>query len=222
MIYGICQENKKGILHTDFEDQFCRRKINVKHYFKNKKRKSGATAIETVIGGLLFIIIFTGICDFLLISNRYLSLTDTTKELARTLSVQGGALKLKPPAYSANYYNIEELASVVKKQMNGMGFEDCEYSVFITYSKIYDEDAEQSIERNSTERIIGMKDDNTYGALKPTEKIDYLSDFSVRVVASYDWPFINSLWDVKPTVIEISMPGVSEWRYGYDGWESEG
>ena len=196
---------------------------NVANYIKQKikAKKKGLSAIETCMGTLIFIIAFVDICDFLIISNRYLSLTDTTKELARTLSVQGGSLTLKPGAYTSNYYNIEELAYNVKKQMNGMGFKDGEYDVYLTYTKIFDDAANASINVSGSEKIIGTKPDGTYGVVKETQKIEYLSDFSVSITARYDWPFINSVIRRDPSYITVSMPGVSEWRYGFDGWESE-
>lgn len=194
----------------------------ISHFLeKIKSKKKGLSAIETCLGMIIFLIAFVGICDFLIISNRYLSLTDTTKELARTLSVQGGSLTYKPGSYSSNYYNIDELSYNIKKQMNGMGFKDGEYDVYLTYTKIYDDATNKSKEVSGSEKIIGTKDDGTYGVIKETQKIEYLSDFTVSITARYDWPFINSVIELKPLFLTVSMPGVSEWRYGFDGWESE-
>ena len=195
---------------------------NFLYKMKIKKKKKGLTAIETIIGALIFLIAFVGICDLLLISNRYLSLTDTAKEMARTISVQGGALKVKPAAYTSNYYNVEELSKILERQMETMGFSKGEYALYVTYEKTYDEDANRVVETTATDKILGTKDDGTYGVIQPTKKIAYLSDFSVSIVAQYNWPFISSIRKIRPAVLRVSMPGVSEWRYGYDGWSQEG
>lgn len=183
--------------------------------------KNGFTTIEVVIGSLIFLLVFICICDFLVISNRYLMLTDTTKEMARTISVQGGSLKTKEASYAGNYYNIEQLSKIFQKQMNGMGFHDDEYALYITYTKIFDDESNESKEVTLEEEILGKTAGGTYGVIKPTQKIDYLSDFKVTVKAVYTWPFTRSVFKLKPTMITISMPGLSEWRYSYDGWESE-
>lgn len=196
--------------------------VNFLDRLKKQQTKKGLASIEVVIGMILFIIVFASICDFLVISNRYASLTDTAKELARTISVQGGSLDVKPGAYSANYYNIQELGLIVKKQMNGMGFTDDEYSVYIEYTKIYDNENKETKEVDYEEKIIGEKADGTYGVIKATERIEYLSDFTLKIEASYNWPFTKSTLRLKPATLRIQMPGLSEWRYNYDGWTEEG
>ncbi|WP_373262071.1 hypothetical protein [Hungatella hathewayi] len=188
---------------------------------KRKWTKRGMTSIEVVIGTLIFLLVFISICDFLVLSNRYSALTDTTKEVTRILSVQGGALVTKPASYQANYYNIEQLSRIIQKQMNGMGFKDEEYGVYIKYSKIYDDTDKTSKEVDLIENIIGLKDDGTYGVIKPTQKIDYLSDFNVMIVAYYSWPFTKSVFKLDPMRASVTMPGLSEWRYSYDGWTNE-
>ena len=183
--------------------------------------KKGLTSIEVIIGTLAFLLVFVSICDFLVLSNRYTSITDTAKEITRTISVQGGSLDVKPAAYQGNYYNIQQLGKIIKRQMNGMGFQDDEYAVYVKYTKIYNDETEESEEVDEEEKIIGKKPDGTYGVITQTKKIDYLSDFTVRISAIYKWPFTQSTLRLKPAQIDIRMPGLSEWRYNYDGWTDE-
>lgn len=188
---------------------------------KYRKKKKGLTLIETCIGGLIFCVVFAVLCDFIIVSHRYLSLTDTTKEIARIISIQGGSLENKPASFQSNYYTIDELCHIVKQQMYTMGFKEGEYQVSIAYTDIYDEDSNSTVTKNASEVIIGPTGENTCGIIKPTEKIDYLSDFSVTVSGLYKWPFLGAVKKTQTTVLSVSMPGLSEWRYKYDGWTEE-
>lgn len=187
---------------------------------KKIKKKKGLTTLETCIGGLIFILVFAAILDFIMVSHRYLSLTDTAKEMARIISVQGGSLKTKPAAYSGNYYTSKELGTVFKKQMNDMGFADGEYSLYITYTNVFDDITNDVKEKNSTELILGTDTDGSY-KVNPTEKIEYLNDFSLKIIAEYQWPFLGAVTKSRKSFLQVSMPGLSEWRYKYDGWNSE-
>ena len=64
-----------------------------------------------------------------------------------------------------------------------------------------------------------MKD----GALtvKETDEIDYLHGFSVTIEASYNWIFTKYLFGLPAAKLTASAPGISEWKYDYDNWESD-
>lgn len=187
---------------------------------KLRQRKKGVTSIEAVIGTLIFLFAFCATCDLITLSNRYSSLTDTGKELARTLSVQGGALATKPGGYASNYYAISQIQNMVEEQMDAAGFEPGSYVVTVDYERIYDDTVEESKDYDRSQNIIYFDDTGTLQA-QPTLKIDYLSNFTLKITAKYKWKFMSSFIPDRTTYLTISMPGTSEWKYNYDAWESE-
>ena len=185
-----------------------------------KERKKGVTSIEAVIGTLIFLFAFCATCDLITLSNRYSSLTDTGKELARTISVQGGALATAPGGYASNYYTITQIQSMVEKQMDAAGFDPGDYVVTIDYEGIYEDATEESKEYKETQKIIYFDDTGALQAT-PTLKIDYLSNFTLKITAKYKWRFMSTFIPDRTTYLTVSMPGTSEWKYNYDAWESE-
>ena len=195
----------------------------MKDIFKKINRKNlkkGITSIEAVIGTLIFLALFCAACDLIMLSNRYAAITDVGKELARTISVQGGALVDKPGGYASNYYTISQLQSMVDENMKAAGFCDGEYLIGIRYTRIYDDTIEESKDYENSQKIIYFDDTNTLQA-DPTMKIDYLSNFTLVVMGEYDWKFLTPFLPDKTTSLSVSMPGTSEWKYNYDAWESE-
>lgn len=189
--------------------------------FKKKIRwlKKGITSLEAVIGTLAFLLLFCAVLDLMILSNQYSTLTDTGKELARTLSVQGGALEAKPAGYTSNYYNITQLEDLISQNMRAAGLKDGNWRVDVEYTKVYDDEKKQSVDSNATQTIIGFNGTTLKHA--PTLKIDYLSNFTLKIYAKYDWVFLQSFIPNRSTTLNISMPGTSEWKYNYDAWESE-
>lgn len=191
----------------------------LKEKYKKLKKKKGITSLEAVIGTLIFLFLFCVTCDLLMMSNRYSALTDTGKELARTISVQGGALEEKPPGYASNYYTITDLEELINKNMSAAGFKNGEWAVYIQYTKVYDDTEHKSKDENSTQKLIWCGGSTL--SHQPTMKIDYLSNFTIKIAASYDWKFMHSFIPNRTTTLTVSMPGTSEWKYDYDKWESE-
>lgn len=188
---------------------------------KRLKDEEGLTSLEAVIGTLIFIMVFVTLMDLMLLSNRFSTLTDTGKDIARTLSVQGGALDEKPVGYASNYYTIDKLSTLTKRNMQAAGFDDEDWYVVVEYDHYYDEsepDNPQSVELSEFQQMTIMKSDGTYQA---TPKIDYLSNFRVIIHAKYKWNFIRLLFPVKSAGMSVTMPGMSEWKYNYDAWPSE-
>ena len=183
-------------------------------------KKKGITSIEAVIGTIIFLFIFCATCDLITLSNRYSSLTDTGKELARTISVQGGALASKPGGYASNYYTISQIQNMVSEQMEAAGFEPGSYAVSIDYTMIYNDTTEASENYDQSQTIIYFDDTGALQAT-PTQKIDYLSDFTLKITARYKWLFMSTFIPNRVTYLTISMPGTSEWKYNYDAWASE-
>ena len=185
-----------------------------------QKRKKGITSLEAVIGTLIFLMVFVAVLDALTLYNKNSALSETGKELARTLSVQGGALDSKPAGYASNYYTIDQLAGFVNDNMKIAGFDGGDWQVSIRYTKIYDETANHSVDYTGTQRIIWGEAGQLTGC-SATEKIDYLSNFSVIIKAKFKWKFLQAFMGDRASTISISMPGTSEWKYDYDYWDSE-
>ncbi len=187
---------------------------------KVKQTKRGAIFLEAVLGCLIILFVFCAVCDLIMMSNRNSTITDTCKELARTISVQGGALDTKPEGFASNYYTISDLSKHIRQNMEMMGFKDGEWSVSIIYTRIYDDDTNESKDSTAQQVLIGFDTDgNEYYA--PTMKIDYLSNFTVVMEAQYKWAFLRSFFNKKASTLRVSLPGTSEFKYNYDYWPSE-
>lgn len=187
---------------------------------KLKQSKRGAIFLEAVLGSLIILFVFCAVCDLVMLSNRNSTITDTCKELARTISVQGGALDTKPEGFASNYYTISDLSKMIHENMQAMGFKDNEWSVSVAYTRIYNDDTNESEDSTAQQVIIGFDTDgNDYFA--PTLKIDYLSNFTVKMEAEYKWPFLRAFINKKASTLRVSLPGTSEFKYNYDYWPSE-
>ena len=187
---------------------------------KLKQTKRGAIFLEAVLGSLIILLVFCAICDLVMLSNRNSTITDTCKELARTISVQGGALDTKPEGFASNYYTISDLSKMIHENMHSMGFKDNEWSVSVVYTRVYNDETNESEDSTAQQVIIGFDTDgNEYFA--PTLKIDYLSNFTVKMEAEYKWPFLRAFFNKKSSTLRVSLPGTSEFKYNYDYWPSE-
>ena len=187
---------------------------------KLKQTKRGAIFLEAVLGSLIILFVFCAVCDLVMLSNRNSTITDTCKELARTISVQGGALDTKPEGFASNYYTISDLSKMIHENMQAMGFKDNEWSVSVAYPRLYNDDTNESEDSTAQQVIIGFDTDgNDYFA--PTLKIDYLSNFTVKMEAEYKWPFLRAFINKKASTLRVSLPGTSEFKYNYDYWPSE-
>lgn len=186
-----------------------------------RQTKKGLMSIEATIGLLLLIVFLAILLDMLTLSNRYMTVHDTAKELSRTIAVQGGALSNKPKGYPNNYYTSTKLANLVDKLMKNGGFRGTNYSVYITYTK-YESDSDGKITADKTYKkdFMSLKSDGTI-FIHDTDEIDYLNDFTVTIVAKYDWFFSKLPLGIDAATLKASAPGISEWKYDYDRWEGE-
>lgn len=205
------------------------------------------TTLEAVIGTLIFLVLFMAISDLVVLSNRYSVLSDTGKELARTMSVQGGALHYKPAGYTANYYTIDDLLNMTVSNMRAAGFKDNEWAVGIVYDnkyETYSKDDGTTPVGNATVQADAVPDqEQVIMAYDATQKkqitiadpgtdnhtlegdkyiqVDYLKNFTIWIEAKYDWPFLSTIFPARVSYLKVTMPGTSEWKYNYDKWASE-
>lgn len=187
---------------------------------KKAKKKRGSILLESVLGCLVVLFVFCAICDMVIMSNRNSTITDTCKELARTLSVQGGALDNKPAGFASNYYTISELSKLIHQNMIAMGFKEGEWTVSVKYTRVYDDKTNESKDEDAQQVIIGFDTDgNEY--YTRTLMIDYLSNFTVTMEADYNWTFLRGFLNKKKSTLRVSLPGTSEFKYNYDYWPSE-
>lgn len=185
------------------------------------EKKKGVMSLQAVIGLLLAVILVAVLADMLTLTNRYMSLHDTVKELSRTMAVQGGCMATKPDGYPNNYYDAVTLSKLVDKSMKIGGFKGNDYKVTVTYTKFDTNATTGKIENDGTysKDFLVCTDGTQY--VYPTDKIDYLNDFNVTISAEYNWIFSRFAIGQKPIIIKSSAPGVSEWKYDYDIWDSE-
>jgi len=186
------------------------------------KRKKGMTSLEAVIGTMIFLMLFTALLDLILLSNRYLVLNNTAKELTRTLSVQGGALSDKPDGYASNYYTIEEISQKTYRNMKAAGFKDGEWAVVIEFDRYFNDTTQttENLGYYMNLGIIGFTSSKTL-VCNETPKLDYLSNFNVRIQGVYKWMVLPEFIGDRTTAFMVTMPGTSEWKYNYDMWGSE-
>lgn len=187
---------------------------------KVKKKSPASSLLTSVVGIMTFLVVFCAVCDLVVLSHQNSMLTDTGKEIARTLSVQGGSLDTKPVGFASNYYPISELSTLVKRNMEMAGFRDKEWAVEVSYTRYYDDTTETSVDVDTKHVIMGFDDTGAYYYV-PTLKIDYLSDFTVTVTGTYDWKFLSAILGKRSSTLSVPLPGMSEFKYNYDAWPSE-
>lgn len=177
--------------------------LAVKNFWKDE---SGITSYEVAIACIIFIFIFSAMVDVVILSNAQISATTVSKELARTLSVQGGVWDQAPAGYTENYYNTEKLQELVQNLLIEQGFEEDGWAVYIKPEGQDEYYATPLLTENSTA---------TYTA-------DYLSHFQVKLQATYKWELYSQITgrEVK-SKIKVAMPCLSEWKYDYGDWAGE-
>ena len=169
-----------------------------------KESENGITSFEVAIACIIFIIVFAAFVDVVLLAQAHIATTTVTKDLARTISVQGGAWDAKPEGYTENYYTLSDLQSMVKTEMENAGIEDADWAVYI-------KDEGQS--DYYSDPLLTATEARQYTA-------DYLSSFSVKIEARYTWRLFGNIMGLPVrSTLNISMPGLSEWKYDYGSWE---
>lgn len=168
-----------------------------------KKSEDGMTTWEVAIACLTFIIVFAAAVDVILLSNAHITATTVAKDLARTMSVQGGAWSNKPEGYTENYYTLAQLQNLVAEELEHAGMEE-NWAVYI---KDHDEG------EYYPDPLLTKTETAQYTA-------DYMESFSVKIVATYKWRILgNQLGAPIQSTISVTMPGLSEWKYDYGEWE---
>lgn len=164
-----------------------------------KKNQEGVTAIEMVIGVLIFIILLSFMMDILMLFWKFSVLSQTTTQVSRIASIQGG-VRDKAPEYWASgddYITIKKLNNMVQDKMDTANIET--WNVKIDTGKV------------GTEGV------------SPTKEIDYKSSFEVTSTIEYKWSFVSNFvpgMDLTQT-LTAKRPAMSEWKYDYNKWDGE-
>ncbi len=176
-------------------------KFKLKEFKKNER---GVTSYEVAIACIIFIILFSAFVDIIQLSNAHITTTTVAKDLARTMSVQGGVWDDVPSGYTENYYTLSDLQTLVNNELTSIGVESTEWAVYVK-----DQDA---VDYYSTP-ILTSKSKVAYTA-------DYLSTFTIKIVARYEWRIFGGVIGLPvESTFNITMPGLSEWKYDYGSWE---
>ena len=92
------------------------RKLSIK-LKKFKKDERGVTSYEVAIACIIFIILFSAFVDVIQLAHAHITTTTVAKDLARTLSVQGGVWEDAPEGYTENYYTLSDLQQLVDAEI---------------------------------------------------------------------------------------------------------
>lgn len=113
---------------------------------KKLKVKDGLTSIELLVSSLTLIIIFAGLCDFIIISGRMQSISTVMTYMSRTLSVQGCLSNTPEQSYKdtsgkqlyyinyvkhKNYITSREFHTHVKRMMDLEAIPENSWRVYI-------------------------------------------------------------------------------------------
>lgn len=179
------------------------RKLSIK-LKKFKKDERGVTSYEVAIACIVFIILFSAFVDVIQLAHAHITTTTVAKDLARTLSVQGGVWEDAPEGYTENYYTLSDLQRLVNAELENIGVESAEWAVYVK-----DEDM---VDYYSTPLLTSSS--------KTAYTADYLSSFTIKIVARYEWRIFGGVIGLPvESTFNISMPGLSEWKYDYGSWE---
>lgn len=161
-----------------------------------REEKGGATAIEVVIGVLIFLLVFCALFDLLVLSWRFAVISQTTTHVARTVGLQGGIMASAPggfPGGSEQYVTSSQLKANVERNFAAASILPGEYSVTV----------------NGVE--IGGNVD-----------IDYREFADIRTEVDYTWEALSNFFpgDLSSQVYSKRV-AMSEFKYRYDNWVGE-
>lgn len=161
-----------------------------------REDNGGATAIEIVIGVLIFLLVFCAILDLLVLSWRFAIVSQTTTHVARTVGLQGGIMASAPdgfPGGSEQYVTSSQLKANIEKNFAAASILPGEYSVTV----------------NGVE-VGGSVD------------IDYREFADIRTEVDYTWEALSNFFpgDLSSQVYSKRV-AMSEFKYRYDSWVGE-
>lgn len=164
-----------------------------------KLNKKGSSSIEIVIGMMIFIMAVCFFMDVLILSWKYSVVAQTTTQVARISSVQGGVNHSAPSDYHGGYTTINQLNSSVREKMNSAGVKNNEWRIDIAGGR------------------IGKN------GVSPTGNIDYKQEFQVQTTIDYRWQFTSNFIPGMSLTQSITAkrPAMSEWKHNYNSWIGE-
>lgn len=159
--------------------------------------KKGVTAIEVVIGVLIFMIVLFFGTDIIKIGLHFSTISQTTTEVARIGSIQGGFANSKPANYPGDYVTIHDLNESIERKFNAAGIESEDYHIDIGSG------------------YVGNK------GVRPAT-YDYKQDFEVSTTLRYRWTLMERVlkFDREQT-LNSKRIAMSEWKYNYNNWDGE-
>lgn len=166
------------------------------------KNKNGMSTIEIVIGMMIFLITLSFLTDLLILLWKFNVIAQTTTQVARLVSVQGGATNYPPtswPGGSNNYTTISELNESVSRKFETADIPTTEWNMSIAGGN------------------IGSR------GVVSTGQLRYRTPFEVETTVLYRWEFTNHFIPfVKlEQTITARRPGMSEWIRSEQDWDGE-
>lgn len=170
--------------------------------YKIKDSEKGMTALEMVIGVLIFVLLLAFMIDILVLFWKFSVLSQTTTQVARIAGLQGGVLNKAPEDWPAreSYITINDLNGIVERKFDSA-----------------------SVDSNDWEMSIGHGGLRKTGQTSSTGEIDYKEEFTVETRLDYEWTYMSKVIPGMNLVQEIraKRPAMSEWKYDYNSWEGE-
>lgn len=162
--------------------------------FKLQKKEDGASAIEFVLGSLIFVLLLATFLDVLVLSWKFTIISQSATTVARITGLQGGALASAPEGFPSSDYMT---SSRLKNHIGGI------------YKNAGVHESDWDIKVNGT-------------SLGGQIKIDYREPVIVKTHVKYRWFFLSALMpgDWKSD-INTTRLSISEFKYRYDEWEGE-
>ena len=160
------------------------------------KKKKGAAAIEFTINMLIFLMVLSLGFEMVMITTKYMQVSDYANDLVRTIAIQGGVEKTAPSGFqggSSAYKNFTTLINEKNELARIVGVSGNDLIVLITSG---------STTVNLTSKI--------------PIKIDYLETFKVSIDYRANSEVTHNFGAAINTILRRTKVGLSEYLHDYD------
>lgn len=160
------------------------------------KEKKGATMIEFTMNMFMFLMLMSLGFELMMLTTKYLQVSNYANDLVRTISIQGGIDRTAPSGFQGGN------------------------SAYKNYTTLIDEKNRlaQSVGVPSDDLIVRISSGNTNIDLtaRVPIKIDYLESFKVNIDYRASSELTHNFGVALNTVLRRTKVGISEYLHDYD------